>query len=106
MPQIIFIQADGAQYEVDAKVGESVMRAAVDNGIDGIIAECGGSCSCATCHAYVDPAWLGKIPAAGEFEQGTLEGVMEPEDNSRLTCQIEVTPDMDGIIFRIPKRQL
>lgn len=105
MPTLIFVTHDGASYEVDAAVGSSVMEAAVAGGIDGILADCGGSCSCATCHVYVDPQWSDKLPPVAMMEAGTLEGVREPRDNSRLSCQIEVDAAMEGAVFHLPERQ-
>lgn len=106
MPQIKYITADGAEYEVDVPEGNSVMEGALDNMIDGIVAECGGSCTCATCHCYVDEAWLDKVGAPGEFEKDLLDMVLEPRDNSRLSCQIEVTPELDGLVVRLPESQI
>jgi ferredoxin, 2Fe-2S len=106
MPQVTYINANGGQYDVDVPVGNTVMEGAIDNMIDGIIAECGGSCTCATCHCYVDEAWMDKVGEAGEFEKDLLEMVLEPAPNSRLSCQIEVTPELDGLIVRIPKSQI
>lgn len=105
MPTLIFVEHNGNTREVDAAIGASVMEAAVNNGIDGILAECGGSCSCATCHVYVDPQWLKKLPPAEDFELGTLEGVREPRENSRLGCQIVVDSSMAGATFHVPERQ-
>jgi 2Fe-2S ferredoxin len=105
MPKIVFIEHDGVKYEVQAETGGSVMRAAVDNAVPGIVADCGGSCSCGTCHGFVDSAWLAKIPPAGTAESALLEGLLELQANSRLTCQITVTADIDGMIVRLPKSQ-
>lgn len=106
MPKVTYISPDGDQQEVDVPVGTSVMEGAIDNMIDGILAECGGSCTCATCHVYVDKAWLDKVGEAGEFEQDLLDMVMDPEDNSRLACQIEITDELDGLVVRLPKSQI
>jgi 2Fe-2S ferredoxin len=105
MPVITYISADGAINDIEVESGSSVMQGAVDNMIDGIVAECGGSCSCATCHCYVDAAWQDKVPAASEMEKDMLECVLEPEPNSRLSCQINVTDDLDGLVVRLPKSQ-
>ncbi len=105
MPTLLFISHDGNQFEVEAAVGESVMAAAVAAGIDGILADCGGSCACATCHAMVDPAWQDRLPPAEDMELMTLEGALDPQPNSRLTCQIVVDASMDGAIFHLPARQ-
>ncbi|MFT5889491.1 MAG: 2Fe-2S ferredoxin [Zhongshania sp.] len=105
MPLIIFESHHGDTREVHAEVGTSVMQAAVDNGIDGILGECGGCCSCATCHCYVDDAWVDKITAPESIEVDMLECVLEPKENSRLSCQIVVTEEMDGAIIAMPKSQ-
>jgi len=105
MPQITYISHDGNATEVDVPVGNSVMQGAVDNMIDGIVAECGGSCSCATCHCYVDEAWVSKLPPASGMEKDMLECVLEPRPNSRLSCQLEVTEDLDGLVVHLPESQ-
>ena len=105
MPLITYIQANGDAYEAEVAVGQTVMSGAVDNMIDGILAECGGSCSCATCHCYVDAQWQEIIDGPSELEQGTLEAVLEPRDNSRLSCQIVVTQALDGLVVHLPENQ-
>jgi 2Fe-2S ferredoxin len=105
MPTIVFIEHDGEKHEVQAEAGRSVMQAAVENAVPGIVADCGGSCSCGTCHGFIDPAWLPKIPPAGTAEGAMLEGLLELKLNSRLTCQITVTADIDGMVVRLPKSQ-
>ncbi len=106
MPQVIYIQADGGQFEVDVPIGNTVMEGAIDNGIDGILAECGGSCTCATCHVYVDEAWTDKVGEPGEFEQDLLEMVLEPAANSRLSCQIKIGEEHEGLIVKLPSSQI
>ena len=105
MTKITFIQPSGVDIEVEATPGTSLMQAAMDNMVDGILADCGGSCSCATCHCYVDDAWIEKVPAPSEMEKDMLECVLEPQPNSRLSCQIEVTDDLDGLVVRLPESQ-
>jgi 2Fe-2S ferredoxin len=105
MPVVTYISHNGAINEIEVTSGSSVMQGAVDNMIDGIVAECGGSCSCATCHCYVDPAWTGKIPPPSEMEKDMLECVLEPQDNSRLSCQIKITDELDGLVVRLPESQ-
>jgi 2Fe-2S ferredoxin len=105
MPKIVFIEHNGEKHEVQAEAGGSVMRAAVDNAVPGIVADCGGSCSCGTCHVFVESAWLTKIPPADTAENALLEGLLEVQPNSRLTCQITVTADIDGMVVRLPKSQ-
>lgn len=105
MPVVTYISANGAINEVEVTSGSTVMQGAVDNMIDGIVAECGGSCSCATCHCYVDEGWQEKVPAASEMEKDMLECVLEPRDNSRLSCQIKVTDELDGLVVKLPDSQ-
>jgi 2Fe-2S ferredoxin len=105
MPVIHYIEADGTKHVVETDVGVSVMQAAVDNGIDGILAECGGCCSCATCHCFVDEAWVGHLPEPDVMEKGLLKCVSEPRPNSRLSCQIEITEQLDGLVVRLPESQ-
>jgi 2Fe-2S ferredoxin len=105
MPKIVFIGHDATQYVVETQLGRSVMQAAVENFVPGIVADCGGCCSCGTCHGFVDPQWISKIPAVQADERSLLEGLLETQDNSRLTCQIDVTPELDGLIVRLPKSQ-
>ncbi|MGF6266322.1 2Fe-2S iron-sulfur cluster-binding protein [Paraburkholderia youngii] len=102
MPLIRFIQPDGSEAAVSATVGDSVMQTAVNNQIPGILGDCGGSCSCATCHAYVDEAWSSHMPAAEPYEVDMLTCAMDVRENSRLTCQIFVTPELDGLVVHLP----
>jgi 2Fe-2S ferredoxin len=97
-----FIQADGREIEVDVHNGDSLMQGAVDAMVDGIIAECGGGCNCATCHVYVDEAWLKTVGNAEDMEKDLLEATSALRNNSRLSCQIEVGPELEGLIVRIP----
>ena len=105
MPMIRYIEADGAEYEAEVPVGSTVMQGAVDNMIDGILAECGGCCSCATCHCYVDEAWFDKVGEAEGNEKAMLEMAVDPQLTSRLSCQIEVTEELDGLVVRLPEAQ-
>jgi 2Fe-2S ferredoxin len=105
MPKITFIEFNGTEHAVREDVGRSVMQAAIDHLVPGIVADCGGSCSCATCHGYIDPAWLDSIPGATGNEQSMLECVLEGAENSRLTCQIKITPELDGLVVRLPQSQ-
>jgi 2Fe-2S ferredoxin len=106
MPKVTFIQPDGRQSEVDALSGDSVMETAIDNDIDGIIAECGGACSCATCHVYVDEAWLEKLPPPDPLEDGMLDCVLDRRPTSRLSCQIRLSDALDGITVHVPESQI
>jgi 2Fe-2S ferredoxin len=105
MPRLNIIEFDGATHEIDVTEGTSVMRAAVDANVRGILADCGGSCSCATCHCYVDEAWLDRVPAAEEAELEMLEGASHRESNSRLSCQLRMNRQTDGLVVRLPRSQ-
>ena len=105
MPKITYIAFDGEETTVDAKEGMSVMQTAVNNGVDGIVAECGGACSCATCHVYVEPEWFDKLPEAQDMEKEMLDFVMSPQPTSRLSCQIKVTAELDGLVVTTPESQ-
>jgi len=106
MPKITFIEPDGVTHVVEATPGQSIMEAATTNMVPGIIGECGGCCSCATCHVYVDEPWFQKLPPADEMELGMLEGAVEPGPLSRLSCQIKMSDELDGIVARIPEGQV
>ena len=105
MALITYITHDGAQFDIDVRNGSTVMQGAVDNLLDGIVGECGGSCSCANCNCYVDPAWVGKLPQAQAMEKDMLECVLSPQPNSRLSCQIVVDASLDGLVVRLPESQ-
>lgn len=105
MPAITFISVDGERRTVAAECGGSVMEAAVGNGVPGIDADCGGSCACATCHVIVGDAWFDKLPAPSEAERDMLEFAVNPQEHSRLACQIVVTDDLDGLIVQTPESQ-
>lgn len=105
MAKITFIQPDGTSQTVDATQGVTVMEAAKINQIAGIEAECGGACACATCHVYVDPAWKEKTGGPEEMEEDMLDFAFDVRDESRLSCQIKVTDDLDGLILRVPAKQ-
>ncbi len=103
MPHITFIQADGRASRVAAADGESVMQAAVNALVPGIVADCGGACACATCHAYVDAGWVDRVPPASADELDMIDGgCLHVEPTSRLSCQIRMTPDLDGLVMRLP----
>jgi 2Fe-2S ferredoxin len=107
MPKISFIEPSGKTHLLEAQPGLSVMEVATRSlEVPGIIGECGGCCTCATCHVYVDEAWFGKLHAMDEMEQGMLEGAVDPMPLSRLSCQIKVTEELDGLIVRIPAGQI
>jgi 2Fe-2S ferredoxin len=103
--QVVFIAADGSRTVVKVTDPSSLMRAAVDAGVPGIVAECGGSCSCGTCHVYVDSTWQAKLPSPGPSEASMLQAINHFRPNSRLSCQIELNGDLDGITIEVPESQ-
>jgi 2Fe-2S ferredoxin len=107
MPKVTYIEHDGNPHEVEVPVGLSVMRGAVDNNVPGIDADCGGECACATCHVYVDPAWLDLtgLPEPGSQEASMLSFAAVAEPNSRLSCQIPMRDELDGLVVRMPEGQ-
>lgn len=105
MPLIKFISHDGAEQEVHVAAGTSVMHAAVDNGVSGILADCGGACSCATCHCYVDETWREKAGEPNAVEAEMLDFVIDQQAGSRLSCQIVVEDDLDGLVIKLPASQ-
>jgi ferredoxin, 2Fe-2S len=105
MPKIVFDEPDGGRREIDAPLGLTLMEVARQHGVQGVVAQCGGACMCATCHVYIDPAWAGRLEPREEMEEGMLESAWEPRDNSRLSCQIHITADLDGLHVTVPKRQ-
>jgi ferredoxin, 2Fe-2S len=107
MPTIHYILKDGSSRSIDAKPGSSVMENAVRNNVRGIDAECGGSCSCATCHVYVDDTFVALLPPPDDMENDLLDGVAsERQPGSRLSCQITMTADLDGLTVRVPETQI
>jgi 2Fe-2S ferredoxin len=105
MPNIIYILRDGSRREVEAPVGTSLMKAALDNNILGIEAECGGCLTCATCHGYIDDAWIDKLPPPSEEELVMVDCAIDVRPSSRLTCQISLTEQLDGVIVHVPQSQ-
>jgi ferredoxin, 2Fe-2S len=107
MPSITYVHPNGAREVLDVPVGTSVMRGAILNGIDGIVAECGGEMMCATCHVYVDEPQLDLTPPQSDDEKAMLEfTASERRPNSRLSCQLVVTPEMDGLVVHLPEMQV
>ena len=104
MAKITFIEHDGTSHDVEAS-GGSVMNAALDNLVPGIDADCGGECSCATCHVMIDAGWMDKVGQPGETEESMLDLNPERQENSRLSCQITVTEDLDGLVVNLPEFQ-
>ncbi|HEY1077382.1 MAG TPA: 2Fe-2S iron-sulfur cluster-binding protein [Fontimonas sp.] len=105
MAKIVYIEHNGKEHVVEASPGTTVMQAAVDNLVPGIIGDCGGACSCATCHCYVDAAWQDKLGSKTEEEEMMLDGALRVESNSRLSCQIKVQAELDGLVVRLPESQ-
>jgi ferredoxin, 2Fe-2S len=105
MAKITYIEFNGTEHVVDVKNGLSVMEGAVKNNIPGIDADCGGACACATCHVYVDQAWLDKTGSQSAMEESMLDFAENVEPNSRLSCQIKVSDELDGLVVRMPQSQ-
>jgi 2Fe-2S ferredoxin len=106
MAKITYVEFNGSEHVLDVATGLSVMQGAVNHNVRGVIAECGGACSCATCHLYVDEAWTGKLGRKSEIEEALLDAVCDPQPNSRLSCQINVTEELDGLVVRMPAKQV
>lgn len=105
MPKITYIDAGGTARTIEAETGSTVMETAIRNNVPGIDAECGGACACATCHVYVDDAWIEKLPKAGSIEEDMLDFAYDVRPGSRLSCQIKVTPELDGLTVTTPEQQ-
>jgi ferredoxin, 2Fe-2S len=105
MPTITFIEDNGSQHVVQAETGRSLMQAAMDNDVPGIVADCGGCCSCGTCHCFVEAEATLAVPAPQSAELAMLEGLLELRPSSRLACQIDVTAGMDGLTVYLPTSQ-
>lgn len=105
MTKITYIAFDGTQFDVAAENGSTVMENAIRNAVPGIEAECGGACACATCHVYVDEAWTDVVGEPEAMEEDMLDFAYDVRPNSRLSCQIKVRDELDGLVVRIPERQ-
>src|SRR5436305_15274455 len=105
MVKITYINVDGAPRTVEAEVGSTVMETAIKNGVPGIEAECGGACACATCHVHIDEAWTAIVGEPSPIEEDMLDFGYDVRPNSRLSCQIKVTDQLNGLIVRTPERQ-
>ncbi len=103
MPKITYIDLEGASHVCEVANGLSVMEGAVANGVPGILAICGGSCACSTCHAYIDEAWTAVVGAANEIEDATLDLANDRKPHSRLTCQVVVKPEFEGLVIHVAK---
>lgn len=107
MAKITYIEFGGKPHEVEVATGLTVMEGARDNNIPGIEADCGGACACSTCHVYVDPAWVDRLPPRDAMEEDMLDFAWHPDPaTSRLTCQLKVTDAIDGLIVRMPEKQI
>ena len=105
MTTIHYVEFEGPTHEIDVEDGWSVMKGAVYNGVPGIDAECGGACTCATCHVRVDEAWAGRLPAPDSAERDTLEFAKDAGERSRLACQLKVHPGLHGLVVHLPESQ-
>ena len=105
MPKITYIEYNGKEHIVDVPIGLSVMEGAVQNDIPGIDADCGGGMACATCHVYINDEWLDKLPTKEDGEEDMLDMAFEPKQNSRLSCQLIVSDELDGLVVNIPSKQ-
>ncbi|GGB71164.1 MULTISPECIES: 2Fe-2S iron-sulfur cluster-binding protein [Henriciella] len=105
MPKIIYVDHEGTERPIEAKNGETVMETAIKNSIPGIDADCGGACACATCHVYVDEAFMPKVGEPEDMEQSMLDFAENVQSNSRLSCQITVSDELDGLKVTTPESQ-
>ncbi|VVN68177.1 Ferredoxin-6 [Pseudomonas fluorescens] len=106
MPVITFIEYNGNTHQVQAEVGTTLMQAAQFNLVPGILGDCGGSCSCATCHCYIDAPWAEKVPQPSSDELLLIDGALDVQPQSRLACQVSVTLALDGLVVRLPQSQM
>ncbi|MEL6980514.1 MAG: 2Fe-2S iron-sulfur cluster-binding protein [Pseudomonadota bacterium] len=106
MAKITYIEFGGESHEIDVADGLTVMEGARDNSIPGIDADCGGACACSTCHVYVDPSWVDRLPKVEAMEEDMLDFAHERKENSRLSCQLRVGPELEGLIVRMPEKQV
>ena len=105
MPKITYIEHNGKSHKLDVENGLTVMEGAVQNNIPGIDADCGGGCACATCHVYVDEKWFNKLQKKESSEEDMLDVAFEPNSFSRLSCQITVSDELDGLVVKMPSKQ-
>ncbi|RKF13500.1 2Fe-2S ferredoxin [Roseovarius spongiae] len=107
MAKITYIEHNGTEHVVEVPNGMTVMEGARDNNIPGIEADCGGACACSTCHVYVAPQWVDKLPQKDDMEEDMLDFAFEPDpERSRLTCQLKVTDALDGLVVQMPEKQI
>ena len=105
MPRITYIDSNGTATEVEGKLGSTLMETAIDNMVPGILADCGGGCSCGTCHCYIETLAVDNVPAPDDIEESILEMVPLRRPNSRLSCQLTITEEMHGLVLNIPEYQ-
>ena len=105
MTKIVYIEHSGKSHSINVQNGLTVMEGAIQNNIPGIDADCGGSCACATCHVYVDQKWFNKLPNKESSEEDMLDMAFESNKFSRLTCQLTVTDELDGLVVKMPSKQ-
>jgi 2Fe-2S ferredoxin len=105
MPTVTFVEPDGSRRAIAAAVGITLMEAARQHNIRGVVAQCGGACACATCHVYIGAGWQEKLEPPEDMELGMLESAWEPRANSRLSCQVQLTSRLDGLEVAVPARQ-
>jgi ferredoxin, 2Fe-2S len=105
MPKIVFIEFNGTEYNVEALVGDSVMQAATNHMVPGILADCGGNCACATCHVYIDEPWSAQANPKSKEEKEMIECALHVTPSSRLSCQVHVTAELEGLVVRLPESQ-
>ena len=106
MPKNTYIEHNGQKHTIDVAIGLSIMEGAVQNNIRGIDADCGGAMACATCHVYVKEEWFNKLPQKEQGEEDMLDMAFEPKKNSRLSCQITVSDEIDGLVITTPEKQI
>ena len=106
MPKISYIEHSGKNHTIEVANGQSVMEGAVQNNIPGIDADCGGSMACATCHVYVKEEWFNKLPKKEDGEEDMLDMAFEPKKNSRLSCQLMISDQLDGLVVNLPEKQV
>ena len=105
MAKITYVESNGTRHEVEAENGSTVMENAIRNDVPGIVAECGGACTCATCHVYVDDAWTDTAGGPSAMEEDMLDFAFDVKDSSRLSCQIKVSDELDGLVVHVPENQ-
>jgi len=103
MPKITYVDVDGTRYDCEVASGLSLMEGAINNGVPGILAICGGSCACSTCHAYIDEAWAERVGGPNDIEDATLDLANDRRPTSRLTCQVQVDDSLDGLVVHVAK---